>query len=605
MFHNKQIYRHMSETDSQTKILTDGLASISKAQAREINEFLDNREAKAISVGDLLKQDYKYFIPNYQRGYRWTSLEVETLLRDIEAASKAKKHCLQPLVLQKREGDKANEYAVIDGQQRLTTISIILAWCNQKEKATCERPSIEYETRTGSLSFLENIMDKTEGDAEANVDFWNMYQAYVCCEEYAKGKENIVSIIKENLLNHCSFILYIAGEGENEHEIFKRLNSGKIALTNAELTKALLLHDRPYEEQLEMALKWDEMMHFFENDDFWYFICPEPESEKYQQTRLDFLIELVAGTESGTGGDRYASFRALDTTIREGKSTITAKWKELTKFYHIMRYWYEDVPYQGKKGRSFYHLVGFIIHAKIQEVKKEVKILLTEFENNTKNLFRENCLTWIKNTLSIASKDDLKNKVSELVYGKDNGYISSLLLLMNIATLEFNAGENSRYPFASHIREEWSLEHIRAKNEACNADRLNKYKALLLKKDKIITETEKEEDAWNNCIHALEDLYEGGDFNYETSFGNLALLPKNFNSLINNKEHQEKRELIAKACVQTDKNAILPICTRYAFFKYYSPNDDSNIVWDGKNAYDYTEKAIDLIYEYLNPETQA
>lgn len=589
----------MSETDSQTKILTDRPASISEAQAREINEFLDNREAKAISVGELLERAYQYFIPNYQRGYRWTPLEVKTLLHDIEEASGEKKHCLQPLVLKKREGEK--EYTVIDGQQRLTTISIILAWCNQKEKTECKRPSIEYETRKKSIDFLDNISFQNENSAQANVDFFNMHKAYKYCDEYAKGKENIVCVIKENLLNHCSFILYIAGKGEDEHEIFKRLNSGKIALTNAELTKALLLHDRPDEEQLEMALKWDEMMHFFENDDFWYFICPEPESEKYQQTRLDFLIELVAGTESGTGGDRYASFRALDKTIREGGS-ITAKWKELIRFYHIMRYWYEDVPYQGKKGRSFYHLVGFIIHAKIQEVKKEVKILLTEFKDNPKNLFRENCLTWIKNKLSIASKDGLKNKVSELVYGKDNGYISSLLLLMNIATLEFNAGENSRYPFASHIREEWSLEHIRAKNEACNTDRLNKYKALLLKKDKIITETEKEEDAWNNCIHALEDLYEGGDFNYETSFGNLALLPKNFNSLINNKEHQEKRELIAKACVQIDKNTILPICTRYAFFKYYSPNDDSNIVWDGKNAYDYTEKAIDLIYEYLNPK---
>lgn len=585
----------MSEESSQTELLAARLAGVTEAQAREINQFLDNRKAEAISVGDLLKRTYQYFIPNYQRGYRWTSLEVKTLLRDIEEASKDKKHCLQPLVLKKREKDK---YTVIDGQQRLTTISIILAWCNQKEKATCKRPSIEYETRTGSLSFLENIKDKTKGDAEANVDFWNMYQAYVRCDEYAKGKENIVSIIKENLLNHCSFILYIAGEGENEHEIFKRLNSGKIALTNAELTKALLLHDRSYEEQLEMALKWDEMMHFFENDDFWYFICPEPESEKYQQTRLDFLIELVAGIESGTGGDRYASFREINKNIREGKSTITAKWKELTKFYHIMRYWYEDVPYQGKKGRSFYHLVGFIIHA-----KKGVKKLLTEFKDNPKNLFRENCLTWIKNTLSIASKDDLKNKVSELVYGKDNGYISSLLLLMNIATLEFNAGENSRYPFAAHVCEKWSLEHIHARNEKASADSIKAYLSLVAP-DKYTQNEINDEDIetrYNECRRKFEQMYVNGDFSYETSFGNLALLPRGFNSSLSNKWYRDKRQQIAN----NQKNAILPICTRYAFFKYYSPNDDSNIVWDGKNAYDYTEKSIDLIYEYLNPKIQA
>lgn len=602
----------MSETSSQTKVLTDRLANISEAQAREINQFLDNREAKAISVGELLERAYQYFIPNYQRGYRWTSLEVETLLRDIEAASKDKKHCLQPLVLKKREGDKANEYTVIDGQQRLTTISIILAWCNQKEKTECKRPSIEYETRKKSIDFLDNISFQNENSAQANVDFFNMHKAYKYCDEYAKGKENIVCVIKENLLNHCSFILYIAGKGENEHEIFKRLNSGKIALTNAELTKALLLHDRPYKEQLEMALKWDEMMHFFENDDFWYFICPEPESEKYQQTRLDFLIELVAGTESGTGGDRYASFRALDTKIRKGGS-ISAEWKELTKFYHIMRYWYEDAPTlsTSREQRSLYHLIGYLLKSGYATPAD----LLKEFNEKPKSAFRGWCLGEIKKGLNITDKSNLLKKIEKLDYYDKNHYevITNLLLLMNIATLEFNAGESSRYPFASHVREKWSLEHIHARQEEACIKRLVQYKKLLGLDlegadglhEGHIEDKQKLNDEYNRILDFLEEKYKGGVFNYETSFGNLALLPKNFNSLLNNKGYQEKRELIAKACVQTDKNAILPICTRYAFFKYYSPDDDSNVVWDGKNAYDYTEKAIDLIYKYLNPEIQA
>ena len=626
----------MSDESSQTELLAARLAGVTEAQAREINQFLDNRKAEAISVGDLLKLGYQYFIPNYQRGYRWTSLEVKTLLRDIQEAREDKKHCLQPLVLKKREGEKG--YTVIDGQQRLTTISIILAWCNQKEQTQYSHPDITYETRTRSKEFLDKIPSiferyvKKDNDSPgpnpagagsdenedndlrpgANVDFWNMYQAYVCCEEYAKGKENIVSIIKENLLNHCSFILYIAGEGENEHEIFKRLNSGKIALTNAELTKALLLHDRPYKEQLEMALKWDEMMHFFENDDFWYFICPNPEDEKYKQTRLDFLIELVTGTESGTEGDRYASFRTLYEQTRQNgqndeqgkQGSLKEAWNNMIKYYHIVRYWYEDTPQRNKKTLSFYHLVGFIIHDKIKEVKK----LLTEFANGAKNFFRENCLTLIRNELSIGSEDELKTKISELSYGKDNGGISSLLLLMNVATLEFNAGENSRYPFASHVREKWSLEHIHARQEEACIERLVQYKKLLgldLEganglQEGHIEDKQKLNDEYNRILDFFEEKYKGGVFNYETSFGNLALLPKNFNSHLNNKGYQEKRELIAKACVQTDENAILPICTRYAFFKFYSPGDDSNIVWDGKNASDYTEKAIDLISKYLN-----
>lgn len=611
MFHNKQIYRYMSEESSQTELLAARLAGVTEAQAREINQFLDNRKAEAISVGDLLKRTYQYFIPNYQRGYRWTLLEVKTLLHDIEEASKDKKHCLQPLVLKKRGKDK---YTVIDGQQRLTTISIILAWCNQKEKATCKRPSIEYETRTGSLGFLKNIKDKTKDDAEANVDFWNMYQAYVHCDEYAKGKENIVSIIKENLLNHCSFILYIAGEGENEHEIFKRLNSGKIALTNAELTKALLLHDRPYKEQLEMALKWDEMMRFFENDDFWYFICTEPESEKYQQTRLDFLIELVPDKKIETKGDRYASFRAIDEENRKGTYSLTNEWEKLTKYYHIMRYWYEDAPTlsTSREQRSLYHLIGYLLKSGYATPAD----LLKEFNEKPKSAFRGWCLGEIKKKLSIADKSNLLKKIEELDYYDKKHYkiITNLLLLMNITTLEFNAGENSRYPFASHVREKWSLEHIHARQEEACIERLKQYKKILDSDFKCSKEWQEQYDGdknkqklkaeYNRTLDLLEEKYKGGGFSYENSFGNLALLPGWFNSKVNNKGYQDKRRMIMQEC--NDGNlAIIPICTRYAFFKYYSPDDDSNIVWDGKNASDYTEKAIDLIYKYLTPETEA
>lgn len=609
MFHNKQIYRYMSEESSQTELLAARLAGDTEAQAREINEFLDNRKAEAISVGDLLKLGYQYFIPNYQRGYRWTKEEVKILLRDIEEASKDNMHFLQPLVLKKREGEK--EYTVIDGQQRLTTISIILAWCEVEET---QRPIIAYETRKGSKDFLKEIKDKTKKNAGVNVDFFNMHQAYEYCMNYHTEKG--WPAIKENLLNHCSFILYIAGKGENEHEIFKRLNSGKIALTNAELTKALLLHDRSYEEQLEMALKWDEMMHFFENDDFWYFICPEPESEKYQQTRLDFLIELVPDIRIETKGDRYASFRAIYEENREGiysLTTLTNEWEKLTKYYHIMRYWYEDAPTlsTSREQRSLYHLIGFLLKSGYATPAD----LLKEFNEKPKSAFRGWCLGEIKKKLNITDKSNLLEKIEKLDYYDKNHYevITNLLLLMNIATLEFNAGESSRYPFASHVREKWSLEHIHARQEEACIKRLVQYKKLLgldLEgadglQEGHIEDKQKLNDEYNRILDFLEEKYKGGVFNYETSFGNLALLPKNFNSHLNNKGYQEKRELIAKACVQTDENAILPICTRYAFFKFYSPGDDSNIVWDGKNAFDYTEKAIDLIYKYLNPEIQA
>ena len=69
--------------------------------------------------------DYKFIIKNYQRGYRWDSKQVENLLDDLLEFEKSNNelYCLQPIIVRKLQ---ENEYELIDGQQRLTTIYILL-----------------------------------------------------------------------------------------------------------------------------------------------------------------------------------------------------------------------------------------------------------------------------------------------------------------------------------------------------------------------------------------------------------------------------------------------------------------------------------------------
>ena len=94
------------------------------------------------SVAQLL--DMKFFIPSYQRGYRWTERQVKDLLEDIYDFSKKEEYrkgefyCVQPLVVREmnEEEKKQNSlegkwYEVIDGQQRLTTIYLILTFLKE------------------------------------------------------------------------------------------------------------------------------------------------------------------------------------------------------------------------------------------------------------------------------------------------------------------------------------------------------------------------------------------------------------------------------------------------------------------------------------------
>ena len=75
-------------------------------------------------ISDLTQ--YKYFIPNYQRGYRWKEQNILDLLNDIMNFKSNKNedwYCLQPIVV---KYINENEFEVIDGQQRLSTIALIL-----------------------------------------------------------------------------------------------------------------------------------------------------------------------------------------------------------------------------------------------------------------------------------------------------------------------------------------------------------------------------------------------------------------------------------------------------------------------------------------------
>src|SRR5699024_8668886 len=128
------------------------------------------------------------------RGYRWTELQVKQLLDDIDTfepqpiagRNENTFYCLQPVAVKllseekKKEFDLEGEwFEVIDGQQRLTTIFLIIQYINQKWKGEDKLAqfSMYYETRTGSKSYLENLKvnaDDTVNISKENIDYYYM-----------------------------------------------------------------------------------------------------------------------------------------------------------------------------------------------------------------------------------------------------------------------------------------------------------------------------------------------------------------------------------------------------------------------------------------------
>ena len=82
--------------------------------------------AKELPLGKVFTPDFRFTIPSFQRAYIWKTENILQLVSDLDDACKSPgtPYFLGSLILV-REGD--NRYDVIDGQQRLVSLSIIIA----------------------------------------------------------------------------------------------------------------------------------------------------------------------------------------------------------------------------------------------------------------------------------------------------------------------------------------------------------------------------------------------------------------------------------------------------------------------------------------------
>ena len=149
-------------------------------------------------------RDKNFFIPDYQRGYRWGETQIRQLLEDLygffyDKRSQGAFYCLQPVVVKQMEQaqvaalglnsptDNNVWYEVIDGQQRLTTIRIILALEELLDEDKDLSFNIHYQTRPQLGKIFANLQKKRDEnkkytiyadiDGRMDIDTWHILQA--------------------------------------------------------------------------------------------------------------------------------------------------------------------------------------------------------------------------------------------------------------------------------------------------------------------------------------------------------------------------------------------------------------------------------------------
>lgn len=561
----------------------------------------------------------KFVIPDYQRGYRWDKTQVEQLLDDIREFSSPRNkkdtgefYCLQPVVVRRRP---LGEYELIDGQQRLTTIFIILkslAGAIGLLYPKFKLYELDYETRPESKTFLENM---NKDIADSNIDFYFMRQAYDIVKEWQDGgridvgsflsallSSEIVNGgngVEEDLANNVRVIWYETGDSDAEPiELFTRLNIGKIPLTNSELIKAMLLSRRNFSEQnadllrLRIATEWNMMEQRLQDDAFWYFLFRSSNKQIYDN-RIEYILDLMQ--RRGRDSEFYHTFNSFKSEFDKTGGDAEAVWKQVKDYFMTLEEWHED--------RELYHYIGFLI-----EYDEDINDLCAKSKQYNKDDFRKYIDGRIRNKVKDCDLDDLSFN--------DKAKARKVLLLFNILTIVETSKSEMRFPFNRYKTDNWDIEHIcsqtdntpRSSNEKRRwaADLVRFFGSDTIKEwtdvvEKLKKMSQPDSDINDEEFAKLQEevirKYGNSDIEDRDDISNLALLDAETNRSYGNAIFPVKRMYI----IDNDRcGKFVPIATKNVFLKYYSINIDDMMHWKQSDAVAYREAMKEKLGKYLN-----
>jgi hypothetical protein len=473
---------------------------------------------KLAHLGDLTGLYFN--IPYYQRGYRWEARQVLDMLDDLFEFSQSRPneqqfYCLQPLVVCLNDFIKAEHnvvFDVIDGQQRLTTIFLLMGYlgmdsfCLRYERAV-NKGEDSYIWDNGILSY-EKLQSLSDADMESNPDYFYMKQAMMVIKDWFEKKtkrypgikrligdvllspnyergENVFYEMEEDKNRRFSdvrFIWYDASGGlaGNSTAIFKRLNYGKTPLTASELIKALLFQCDIYDAGIRaemkqiafrMSTEWDAMEKALQDDFMWSMLFPQ----KYDKaSRIDIVLSFVANElktvynieVNASDEDKDYNYLVINKYLEHERQNnspyqdiVKEIWTKIQDTYAIFRSWFAD--------RELYHLTGLYLtlvnQKNIKDHLKTLRILVEDF----KRCDRQTYIVSLKKKIGGLIRFD-KNKfenpaessLENIHYGRFSGEIVRILLVYNVEMTMRRRQDRAYFPFKFYQDMTPSLEHI-------------------------------------------------------------------------------------------------------------------------------------------------
>lgn len=633
-----------------------------------INNIVGDANPIEMPVSELLTGTFIFNIPSYQRGYRWESSEpnttnndvkqVDDLLNDLTGfakanANKAANYYLQPLMVKPQATPCGGyEWDVLDGQQRLTTLLLILKCVNEKLSAISPLPlyKLTYESRN-QLDFTRITYNRSSPDYNYpslgdNLDSYFVRKAKDRIERWYQeelaGDPQLQDKIKELLIYpdasrgtnsnpslRAKFIWYnveplpapyvsaINGSRMHDIEVFNRLNRGKISLTDSELIKALFLlciKISPASGSSLMApetlvRRWDDMGKKFQNDEFWKMISPR---DKEYSNRMDLLFDFIRDCKGNKNKSSYRYYYARMHHLLTKPNThdVESLWNEIKQFFDTLCKWHENT--------HKHNYIGYL-------VENGYKISDIYHASNLNQL--------VKACLGISNVNDIDN----FSYSSDFVKIRKTLLLFNVLTcdiheqkFQYNLYRDNSYD-VEHVnsqtdnpiekideKEAWIKEHAlsclkydrtekNATGQFTNAAKMARI--LIIEGVKLLKDFKKNGkdigEKFKPYRIKVENYYACGSCSTpmadKDSIGNLTLLNSSINREYKNALFPKKLCTLKRS---DREGAYIPVCTKHMFLKYYSnPRQNmsafSMMRWTPEDQDEYTTAIKELLKTVL------
>lgn len=214
-----------------------------------------------------------YNIPEYQRGYKWTAANVIQLLEDLKNFKKSDNdqfYCIQNITITKQKHKDSWCMNVIDGQQRLTTLFILLSYLQRNMKDKIIIPSaniLKYSIRKSSDQFLrDNILTGSIWDNTIDTNSAQTKDQYymMAVADAIQGWFRDNNLEAKTILDDLVLIVNEVRPGDEE-TVFASLNGGKVDLDGADLVRAILI-TRAAKQKYPSIIS-HEQLHQIANDD--------------------------------------------------------------------------------------------------------------------------------------------------------------------------------------------------------------------------------------------------------------------------------------------------------------------------------------------------